>query len=105
MGNYHGFYSFKAFSHQRTIAKVPAWADALLRVRYMPYEPKELAFFLKMAPKPSFDRNGNTIKGVTYWLGMLFRLGGGSVKGGAFRWGLLFAVLSYMGVKKEHVGM
>lgn len=35
MGHYHGYESFKAFSHQRSVVDTPTWID--LPFRYMPY--------------------------------------------------------------------
>ena len=93
-GSYHGYYSLKAFSHQRTISKVPYWADFLLRVRYMPYKFSELEFMAKLGPKPNFDRQGNVVKGLKYWTGFLFGLGGKSAQSAAIRWGMLLAVFA-----------
>ncbi|QPH04202.1 hypothetical protein C2857_001021 [Epichloe festucae Fl1] len=94
-GNYHGYYSFKAFSHQRVIAQVPAWADKLLRVRYMPYSFSELGRFRTLnGQSPNFDRDGNVIAGLKYWLGFMGGMGGKSTTGAAARWGVLFALIS-----------
>ncbi|KAF4125796.1 beta-apo-4'-carotenal oxygenase [Geosmithia morbida] len=92
-GTYHGYYSFKAFSHQRTIAKVPAWADALLRVRYMPYSPKDLSRYQYMNSRSiNFDRQGNVVKGFRYWVSLILCLGGQGVKGTLVRWVALLAI-------------
>lgn len=80
VGSYHNYYSFRAFSHQRVIARVPAWAERMLRVRYMPYSTTELQRFRRFAPKPNFDRDGNVVRGLKYWLGLL-GLGGKSTQG------------------------
>ncbi|KNF06269.1 hypothetical protein PSTG_00776 [Puccinia striiformis f. sp. tritici PST-78] len=37
LGNYHGHYSFLAFTHERAILNFPFWADFLLTSRYPPY--------------------------------------------------------------------
>jgi len=42
MGNYHGQYSFEAFSHTRAVMKTPAWFDPA--IRYPPFKGK-LKFF------------------------------------------------------------
>ncbi|KAK5987118.1 Beta-apo-4'-carotenal oxygenase [Cladobotryum mycophilum] len=85
-GSYHGIFSFKAFSHQRAIAEVPRWADKLLRVRYMPYDAKELKRHEAMsAGKPNFDRNGNVVKGLGYWVSFIVTLGAKKASGGALR--------------------
>ncbi|GAO18085.1 uncharacterized protein UV8b_07330 [Ustilaginoidea virens] len=68
-GSYHGYYSFKAFSHQRVIAQVPKWAEMVLRVRYMPYSFSELDRYRMLnAPAPNFDRDGNVTTGLRSWL-------------------------------------
>lgn len=36
MGNYHGYNSYKAFSHERSLVITPTWLD--LPFRYMPYK-------------------------------------------------------------------
>ncbi|OAA74020.1 Aldehyde dehydrogenase NAD(P)-dependent [Cordyceps fumosorosea ARSEF 2679] len=36
-GAYHGIYGFREFTHLRTVAAIPGWADALLSFRYPPY--------------------------------------------------------------------
>ncbi|OAA33832.1 aldehyde dehydrogenase 3B1 [Moelleriella libera RCEF 2490] len=78
-GNYHGYYSFKAFSHQRVITQVPSWAEMVLRVRYMPYSYSELGRFrILNGYKPNFDRSGNVNSGLGYWLSFVFGLGGQS---------------------------
>lgn len=106
MGSYHGYYSFKAFSHQRVIAQVPNWAEKVLRVRYMPYSMSELERFKKLsAPKPNFDRNGNVVKGLKYWLGVIFSLGGKSATGAALRWGILVAIFAVLGLKRSSLGL
>ncbi|UNI20692.1 Hexadecenal dehydrogenase, variant 2 [Purpureocillium takamizusanense] len=105
-GNYHGHYSFKAFSHQRCIATVPAWAEKVLRVRYMPYSWGELERYKKIsAPKPNFDRDGNVVRGLKYWVGLVFGLGGKSASSAALRWGILIAVLSFLGLKRSSLGL
>jgi len=79
--------SFNTFSHARTVAETPGWMDGLLRVRYMPYSLKRL----NQLPRPSrknldFDRNGNPIRGLKYWLRFVARLGAGGSKGALLRW-------------------
>lgn len=96
-GNYHGAFSFKAFSHDRVICKVPKWADLALKLRYMPYDMKELNRTQALTSlKPNFDRDGNVKKGLFYWLGLLFTLGGRSKKSSILRWGILMPVLAYL---------
>ncbi|CAH0053105.1 unnamed protein product [Clonostachys solani] len=105
-GSYHGYYSFKAFSHQRAIAQVPAWVDAFLRVRYMPYSNSELKRFKGMTTaKPNFDRDGNVTKGLGYWIGFVFGLGGSSAKSAVLRWGLLITLAISLGLKRSSLGL
>jgi beta-apo-4'-carotenal oxygenase len=106
MGSYHGVYSFRSFSHYRTIAKVPGWFDKLLRVRYMPYSSKELARFQAMSSKKvNFDREGNVNRGLAYWLSFLFTLGGSGAKSTLFRWGILLAVAMTLRLKRTTLGL
>jgi beta-apo-4'-carotenal oxygenase len=92
-GAYRGKASFDVFTHQRTVVETPNWMDKLLRVRYMPYLESELkrAQWLSSS-KPNFDRNGKKIQGASYWLWMVFGLGGPSAKGALLRW--LFVLAS-----------
>jgi beta-apo-4'-carotenal oxygenase len=86
-GAYRGKASFECFSHHRTVTETPNWVDKLLRVRYMPYSDSELKRFEWMnLKKPEFDREGKPIKGVGYWLWLVFGLGGPSAKGALIRW-------------------
>lgn len=66
-GNYHGVYSFDAFTHSRTIFKQPFWNDFMLNIRYAPftdYKTRIATFGTEM--KPSFDRNGNPVWKTQY---------------------------------------
>jgi beta-apo-4'-carotenal oxygenase len=104
MGNYHGYYSFKAFSHQRPIAQTPYWADKLLDVRYMPYRMPDLLRFQRMNHKrPNFDRNGKVIRGLGYWISLLVSLGAKSFYGFLFRWAVLLAGVAGVAVKQGYV--
>jgi beta-apo-4'-carotenal oxygenase len=106
-GSYHGYYSFKAFSHQRVIAQVPKWAERVLRVRYMPYSWNELDRYHKMnGHKPNFDRNGIVNKGLKYWLGFVFGLGGKSASGAVIRWGIFFTFIAMsLRLKRNSLGL
>jgi beta-apo-4'-carotenal oxygenase len=86
-GVYHGKASFDVFTHHRTVAEVPGWVEAFLRVRYMPYSWPDLRRLLKMnSAKPNFDRDGKVVKGFAYWTGLLLGLGAGGAKGALIRW-------------------
>ncbi|KAF7547096.1 hypothetical protein G7Z17_g7959 [Cylindrodendrum hubeiense] len=100
MGSYHGYYSFKTFSHQRTIAKPPYWADSLIRVRYMPYSWPHLKRLHAMnSVNPNFDRNGARVKGLKYYLGLILSLGGKSSKSALLRWAVLAIAAAVLGAK------
>lgn len=95
-GSYRGKASFDTFSHRRTIAQNPGWADALLRVRYMPYSFRNVE---KSPLRPSrtglgFDREGNPVRGLKYWTGFIIRLGARGAKGALMRW-ILVLVASW----------
>jgi beta-apo-4'-carotenal oxygenase len=40
---------------------------------------------------PDFDRNGRKIRGLSYWLGLILTLGGGSARDALTRWVVLVA--------------
>jgi beta-apo-4'-carotenal oxygenase len=68
-GSYRGRASFDAFTHRRTVATVPRWAEHLLDVRYMPYRFGKLKFArAALAPSVDFDRNGNVVRGWRWWI-------------------------------------
>jgi beta-apo-4'-carotenal oxygenase len=90
-GAYHGKASFDCFSHKRSIVQTPGWMDKLLRVRYMPYSLAEYKKLERMNPKPDFDRSGKQVRGVGYVAGLVFGLGGKTVKGALVRWILVLA--------------
>ena len=75
-GAYRGKASFDVFTHRRSTTTTPGWIEGLISIRYPPYAGK-LAKFRKTAElKPNFDRNGNEIKGLGYWIGFVLSLGG-----------------------------
>lgn len=90
-GAYRGKASFECFVHRRPITKTPGWMEKLLDVRYPPYHGKFAKYMRSNGLKPNFDRQGNTVRGLGYWIGLLFTLGGDSAKGGLVRWLVLFA--------------
>ncbi|CDO95924.1 unnamed protein product [Kluyveromyces dobzhanskii CBS 2104] len=58
-GSYHGSYTFRAFTHERTVFKQPFWVDFLLNVRYPPFASSKTKIMrATMENKPNFDRNG-----------------------------------------------
>ncbi|KAK3350162.1 Aldehyde/histidinol dehydrogenase [Lasiosphaeria hispida] len=92
-GAYRGKASFDVFTHLRTVAETPSWADGLIRVRYMPYDWSRLRQLQRLtAKKPNFDRNGAIVKGFGYWTSLLLGLGGKGIKGAFLRW--LFVLAS-----------
>lgn len=89
-GAYRGKASFDCFTHFRTVAETPGWADGLLAVRYMPFDMKRLRLLNKLVDKkPNFDRNGKVVKGVGYWIGLALGLGAKGVKGALLRWAVV----------------
>ncbi len=93
MGNYRGKASFDCFTHFRTVAQTPSWMEKFIRVRYMPYIWTELKRVQGLTGrKPNFDRSGAVVKGLGYWVSLLFRLGGKGIKGAFLRW--LFVLVS-----------
>lgn len=92
-GAYRGKASFDTFTHRRSVTTTPGWMEKLLDVRYPPYVGKIEKFRALNDQKPNFDRNGNEIKGLGYWLSFLGALGGRSFKSGLVRW-VLVAVIA-----------
>ncbi|KAG6359157.1 hypothetical protein INS49_012677 [Diaporthe citri] len=75
-GSYRGKASFDAFTHQRSIAETPAWAESTLRVRYQPYDWSQLNMLKFLTErKPNFDREGRVVRGLGYWFKVLLGLG------------------------------
>lgn len=67
----------------------------MLAVRYPPYTDAKLKQFRSMsAKKPNFDREGNEVKGVAYWLSFLGALGSESPQAALTKWAvvILFAI-------------
>lgn len=86
-GAYRGRASFDCFTHFRTVAETPAWAEPLLRVRYMPFDLSRLRLLQRLTDKkPGFDRDGRVVRGLGYWASLLLRLGGKGAKGAFLRW-------------------
>ncbi|KKY33671.1 putative fatty aldehyde dehydrogenase [Diaporthe ampelina] len=96
-GSYRGKASFDTFTHQRSIAETPAWAEATLRVRYQPYDWSQLNM-LKMLTerRPNFDREGRVVRGLGYWFRVLLGLGTAEKKGALLRWLVLAAGWFYL---------
>lgn len=91
-GSYRGKASFDAFTHQRSIAETPAWAESTLRVRYQPYDWSQLNMLKFLTErKPNFDREGRVVRGLGYWFKVLLGLGTAEKKGALLRW-LVLAV-------------
>ncbi|KAI5927143.1 aldehyde dehydrogenase [Camillea tinctor] len=91
-GSYHGRASFDCFTHRRTVVATPSWMESLLRSRYPPHSPFDFKLFVWLqSMKPDFDREGRPIRGLGYWLWMVFSLGGSSAKGALLRWGAVAA--------------
>lgn len=94
MGASHGRAGFDAFTHRRSVVINPTWTDALLRVRYMPYDWAALRQLQFISPRPGFDRNARDVRGVAYWLGFVVRLGGKSAGSAVMRWVVVAAAVA-----------
>jgi aldehyde dehydrogenase (NAD+) len=66
-GAYHGKYGFDAFTHKRTVVRLPDWLDKVMGFRYPPYDMATAGKYIKVG-KPKF-RRGETLEDQ--------RLGGG----------------------------
>jgi len=97
-GSYRGKASFDTFTHRRSITTTPGWMEKLLAIRYPPYDGKLKKFRQTSELKPNFDRDGNEIKGVKYWMGFLINMGGGTPKRVLSKW--IVAVILAIGAKK-----
>lgn len=95
-GAYRGQLSFETFTHRRSVATTPGWLEKMLAIRYPPYAGKLKKFQSQNGLKPNFDRSGNEIKGIGYWLGVVLSLGGDSPKSALKRWAaaVILAVLA-----------
>jgi aldehyde dehydrogenase (NAD+) len=70
-GNYHGYNSFKAFSHERSILRQPWWSEFLLEARYNPISATDVKLGqFAMLPWSYFGRTGK----VRNFKKLLFRL-------------------------------
>ena len=63
-GSYRGKSSFDCFTHRRAVTYTPAWAEALLSIRYPPYAGKLRQFKFLNEMKPDFDREGRLRRSV-----------------------------------------
>ena len=103
-GAYRGKASFDTFTHRRTVVTTPSWMEKLLDIRYPPYAGKLPSYRLISKRRPNFDRQGNEFRGMQYWLGFVFQLGGKSKNGVLLRWVatvlLVITLKKYAGVGK-----
>lgn len=89
-GAYRGKASFDTFTHFRTLAQTPSWFEGGLRIRYQPYDWKQLSMMQWMGNKnPSFDRDGKVVRGAGYWLKVVLGLGTARAKGALLRWAVV----------------
>jgi beta-apo-4'-carotenal oxygenase len=102
-GAYRGKASFDTFTHRRSITTTPNWMEKLLDVRYPPYAGKLSKFRMTSELRPNFDRQGNEITGVQYWLGFVFRMGGENTKEVLVRWAIT-ALVAVVAKKYADVG-
>lgn len=85
-GSYRGKSTFDTFTHFRTIAQTPGWIESTMRVRYQPYDWKQLKFMRMLESKPNFDRSGKVVRGLAYWMKFLLGLGTTDKNGALLRW-------------------
>ncbi|CAG8978165.1 hypothetical protein HYALB_00012027 [Hymenoscyphus albidus] len=98
-GAYRGKSSFDCFTHRRSVTTTPGWMESMLAVRYPPYtEAKTKQFKQMSSKKPNFDRDGNEIKGLFYWLSLSGALGSESPSAALTKWALV--VLFAIGAKR-----
>jgi len=90
-GSYRGRSSFECFTHRRSVVSTPKWMEALLKVRYPPFEGTgKLKQYRRMADmKPNFDREGRETFSLLWFLAAL---GGKSGRAGLLRWLSLAAI-------------
>lgn len=67
-GSYRGKASFDCFTHRRSITYTPAWTEALLAIRYPPYDGKVKQLKLLNDLRPNFDRAGQVKTNPVKWL-------------------------------------
>ena len=60
MGACHGKYGFDAFTHNRTVVRIPSWFEYFLGLRYPPYSAKRISK-VAVNTKPGFKR-GETME-------------------------------------------
>lgn len=60
-GSYHGYFSYRSFTHERTFVEQAFWNDAILKSRYPPYnETKNTVIASAMVPhREWFGRSGD----------------------------------------------
>lgn len=85
-GSYRGKASYDAFTHFRTIAQTPGWVESSMRVRYQPYDWKQLRLMRLLEKKPDFDRDGKVVRGLAYWVRLVLGLGTSERNGALLRW-------------------
>ena len=72
LGNYHGKYSFEAFSHPRSVAYSATWSEPLLAKRNPPYNQKKTASLEALA---KIGRRWLPIPRVGFWCWAFFWFG------------------------------
>lgn len=85
-GSYRGKASFDAFTHFRSITTTPNWVERFISLRYPPYHGNISKLRLLTSLRPNFNRDCKEIKGLKYWLGILFSLGSDSCKTALLKW-------------------
>ncbi|KAF2871640.1 Aldehyde/histidinol dehydrogenase [Massariosphaeria phaeospora] len=71
-GAYRGKASFDVFTHRRSIAKTPAWIEALMDIRYPPYTANKRRKYAALNDiKPNFDREGRDLGWWSWLMGLV----------------------------------
>lgn len=72
-GSYRGKASFDVFTHRRSVAQTPKWAEFALDVRYPPFTgtKKQQQWASMNDQKPNFDRQGRPIGWAAWALGLI----------------------------------
>jgi beta-apo-4'-carotenal oxygenase len=71
-GSYRGKASFDVFTHRRSIAQTPKWAEFALAIRYPPFTGtnKQQQWAKMNDLKPNFDREGRATGWVAWAMGL-----------------------------------
>lgn len=70
----------------------------------MPYDFSNLKRHQNMSmKKPNFDRDGNVVKGLGFWIKLLLSLGAKGPGGFVVRWGALLVLTAALGLQTGRI--